>query len=273
MKYINKYSNTHEQLEYMQSLTGEDKYNALNEIIADSKKILFFGGAGVSTESGIPDFRSKDGLYNQHDVQFDMYQPEYLLSRECLYHNPKVFFEFYRQKMNVEGIKPNRAHYKLAEMEQKGKLLGVITQNIDGLHQKAGSKKVYEIHGTTLKNYCTKCGAELPSDYIFKNTDPIPRCNCLNANGKICNGMVRPDVTLYGENLPHAFVEASDLVLSADCLIVGGTSLTVFPAAGIVSNFHGKYLIIIAKDGTDYDSYADLAFNESIGDVFEKIII
>lgn len=267
MKYLDKYPSTLDQLAYTQSLVGDEKYEALNEMISASENVVFFGGAGVSTESGIPDFRSKDGLYNQHDVQFDKYQPEYLLSHSCLYNNPKVFYEFYRQKMNVDGIEPNRAHLKLAKMEAAGKLSGVITQNIDGLHQKAGSKKVFEIHGTTLRNYCVKCGKDYPSDYIFKSADAIPKCTK-------CGRMVRPDVTLYEEKLPKSAWEgANNIVLNADMLIVGGTSLTVFPAANIIPYFHGKYLIIINRDPTDYDKYADIVFHESIGDVFSKIEI
>lgn len=266
-KFLKNFDSSLKQLEYFQSITGEDKYTLLNEILADSKHIVFFGGAGVSTESGIPDFRSKDGLYNQHDVQFDKYKPEYLLSRSCLYNNPKVFFEFYRQKMNVEGIEPNRAHLKLAEMEKMAKLDGIITQNIDGLHQKAGSINVQEIHGTTHRNYCVKCKKEFPSDYIFKSTDAIPKC-------PHCNNMVRPDVTLYEENLPKvAWKNAEDLLFAADCFIVGGTSLSVYPAANLIAHYHGKYLIIINKQETSYDKYADVVFHESIGDVFSKIIL
>lgn len=272
MKHINKYEDRTEQFEYMQSLIGQDKYDALNEMISESKHIVFFGGAGVSTESGIPDFRSKDGLYNQHDVQFDKYKPEYLLSRSCLYNNPKVFYEFYRQKMDVRTISPNKAHFKLAEMEKAGKLDGVITQNIDGLHQKAGSQKVWEIHGTTLKNYCVKCGAVYPSDYIFNNTDAVPKCTNTVKGERTCNCQIRPAVTLYEENLPkEAWDMANNLVFDADMLIVGGTSLTVYPAAYLVPHFKGKYLVIISKDGTDYDKYADLSFHESIGHVFEQI--
>ena len=158
MKHLGKFSSRKEESAYLRSLKGEEKYEAFSEIIKQSKHIAFFGGAGVSTESGIPDFRSKDGLYNQHDVRFDRYEPEYLLSSACLYHEPKVFFEFYRQKMDARHCMPNRAHYKLALMEKEGKLDGIITQNIDGLHQKAGSETVYEIHGSTLRNYCDRCG-------------------------------------------------------------------------------------------------------------------
>ena len=173
----------------------------LKEYIKESKKIVFFGGAGVSTESGIPDFRSKDGLYNQHDVQFDKYEPEYLLSRECLYNNPKVFYEFYRQKMDTRNIEPNITHKVLAKMEQIGKLEAIVTQNIDGLHQKAGSKNVFEIHGTTRRNYCSKCKMEYHPDFIFNTKDAIPKCEC--------RGLIRPDVTLYGENLPTKAVDNS----------------------------------------------------------------
>ncbi len=239
-------------------------YEELNKIIAQSHSIVFFGGAGVSTESGIPDFRSKDGLYNQHDVQFDAYEPEYLLSHDCLYHEPKVFFEYYRQKLNTDSIQPNAAHYKLAEMEKAGKLAGIVTQNIDGLHQKAGSKKVLEIHGTTARNYCTKCGKELPADFLFASKEDIPHC-------PDCGGMARPDVTLYGESLPPAFEEALDLISRADCLIIGGTSLAVYPAASLINYFRGPHLVIINKQETPRDNMAELVFHESIGQVLSQI--
>lgn len=262
--YIDKYSDRKKEDAYLRSLEGDEKYAALNEIIQASKHIAFFGGAGVSTESGIPDFRSKDGLYNQHDVQFDRYTPEYLLSNPCLENDTKVFFEFYRQKMNVEGIKPNKAHYKLAEMEQKGKLDGIMTQNIDGLHQLAGSRNVYELHGSTKRNYCERCGKIYPPDYIFKSKESIPHCTC--------GGVVRPDVTLYGEMLPEkAWYESEKLVTRADCLIVGGTSLTVYPAASLVTAYGGRYLIVINRDATPSDRKATLCFHENIGDVFEHI--
>ncbi|HAJ74365.1 MAG TPA: NAD-dependent protein deacylase [Lachnospiraceae bacterium] len=243
----------------------EEKYAELNRIIQECDHIVFFGGAGVSTESGIPDFRSKDGLYNQHDVQFDRFSPEYLLSNDCLYRQSKVFFEFYRQKMNVEGIEPNAAHKKLAEMEAKGKLDGVITQNIDGLHQKAGSVNVQEIHGTTLRNYCSVCRKEVSPDFIFKSMDPIPKC-------PYCGGMVRPDVTLYGEGLPNdAWMNSIRLLHNADCMIVGGTSLSVYPAASLIDDFAGRYLIIINRDLTNRDRSASLVFHESIGEVLSHI--
>ena len=239
-------------------------YEELNRIINESKHIVFFGGAGVSTESGIPDFRSKDGLYNQHDVRFDNYSPEYLLSIDCLEDEPKVFYEFYRQKLNVDGIEPNGAHIMLAKMEKAGKLDGVITQNIDGLHQKAGSRIVYEIHGSTLRNYCDRCGKKYPEDYIYDSSEPVPHCEC--------GGMIRPDVTLYGESLPvHAWEGAERLIQKADCLIVGGTSLTVYPAASLVRYYSGGYLVIVNRDATGQEEWADLAFHESIGEVFSHI--
>jgi len=242
-----------------------DEYAKLNSIVAQSEHIVFFGGAGVSTESGIPDFRSKDGLYNQHDVKFDRYSPEYLLSIDCLVDHPNVFFEFYRQKLNTAGIEPNRAHYKLAEMEKAGKLDGVITQNIDGLHQRAGSRNVQEIHGSTLRNYCMKCHEKYPADFIFKSEGPIPIC-------PKCGGMVRPDVTLYGEGLPQtAWIESKRLIYNADLLIIGGTSLAVQPAAYLAYDFPGKYLVIINRDKTARDRGATLVFHENITKVLDAI--
>lgn len=242
-----------------------DKYEELNRIIKESKHIVFFGGAGVSTESGIPDFRSTDGLYNQHDVQFDGYTPEYLLSIDCLEDEPKVFYEFYRQKLNVDGIEPNKAHVKLAQMEAAGKLDGIITQNIDGLHQKAGSKNVQEVHGSTLRNYCKRCHKKYPADYIFSCGEQVPKC-------KICGGMVRPEVTLYGESLPgDAWDNSVRLVDNADCLIIGGTSLVVNPAASLAFAFRGKHLIVINKQVTAADNRASLCFHESISQVLDKI--
>lgn len=265
MKYYNNGLTGSKKKEFFHSLSPEEKIEALNELIAQSKHTVFFGGAGVSTESGIPDFRSKDGLYNQHDVQFDQYQPEYLLSHDCLYYEPKVFFEFYRQKMNAKGCKPNKAHLKLAELEAKGKLDGVITQNIDGLHQLAGSKKVEEIHGTTHRNYCMECGEEVSEYFIFESKDEIPRC-------PKCQGMIRPDVTLYGEMLPEkAWSESERLLSKAEVFIVGGTSLSVYPAANLVNYFRGPYLIIVNRDSTSYDKYADLIFHDSIGEIFSQI--
>lgn len=241
-------------------------YDKLREYIEESNNIVFFGGAGVSTESGIPDFRSKDGLYNQHDIQFDKYEPEYLLSRECLYNNPKVFYEFYRQKMDTRNIEPNITHNVLAKMERIGKLKAIVTQNIDGLHQKAGSKNVFEIHGTTQRNYCSKCKKEYPSDYIFTVNDVIPKCEC--------RGQIRPDVTLYGEQLPeNAVMCAINAIQKADMLIVGGTSLQVYPAANYVSYFSGEHLVVINREKIKVmlNEKTDLMIVDSLGNIFREI--
>lgn len=241
-------------------------YDKLREYIEESNNIVFFGGAGVSTESGIPDFRSKDGLYNQHDIQFDKYEPEYLLSRECLYNNPKVFYEFYRQKMDTRNIEPNITHNVLAKMDRIGKLKAIVTQNIDGLHQKAGSKNVFEIHGTTQRNYCSKCKKEYPSDYIFTANEDIPKCEC--------RGQIRPDVTLYGEQLPeNAVMCAINAIQKADMLIVGGTSLQVYPAANYVSYFSGEHLVVINREKIKVmlNEETDLMIVDSLGNIFREI--
>ena len=241
-------------------------YDKLRDYIEESNNIVFFGGAGVSTESGIPDFRSKDGLYNQHDIQFDKYEPEYLLSRVCLYNNPKVFYEFYRQKMDTRNIEPNITHNVLAKMERIGKLKAIVTQNIDRLHQKAGSKNVFEIHGTTQRNYCSKCKKEYPSDYIFTANDGIPKCEC--------RGQIRPDVTLYGEQLPeNAVMCAINAIQKADMLIVGGTSLQVYPAANYVSYFSGEHLVVINREKIKVmlNEETDLMIVDSLGNVFREI--
>lgn len=246
--------------------TFEEKVEKLNSMIKECNSIVFFGGAGVSTASGIPDFRSKNGLYNQHDVQFDKYEPEYLLSRDCLFNNPKVFYEFYRQKMDTRSIQPNVTHYKLAELEGLGKLKAIVTQNIDGLHQKAGSKNVFEIHGTTQRTYCAYCGKEYEADYIFNSIEAIPRCDCSR------KGLIRPDVTLYGENLPvKASNGAYEAISNADMLIVAGTSLSVWPAAGMIDYFTGKYIVLINKGDVDKTIYADLTFNDDMTEVFKLI--
>lgn len=241
-------------------------YEKLRQYIENSNNIVFFGGAGVSTESGIPDFRSKDGLYNQHDVQFEKYEPEYLLSRECLYNNPKAFYEFYRQKMDTRKAELNITHKVLAKMEQNGKLKAIVTQNIDGLHQKAGSKNVFEIHGTTRRNYCSKCGKEYAPDFIFNSKDAIPKCKC--------RGQIRPDVTLYGEHLPNGAVGgAAEAIWNADMLIVGGTYLTVYPAASFISNFHGEHLVVINQEKIKVvlNPNTDLMITDSLGNVFREI--
>lgn len=245
---------------------NKEQLEKLKEYINESRNIVFFGGAGVSTESGIPDFRSKDGLYNQHDVQFEKYEPEYLLSRDCLYNNPKILYEFYRQKMDTRNVGPNITHKVLAKMEEMGKLKAVVTQNIDGLHQKAGSKNVFEIHGTTQRNYCSKCKMEYHSDFIFNTKEAIPKCEC--------RGLIRPDVTLYGENLPKDAVNnAIKAICDADCLIIGGTSLKVYPAASFISYFSGKHLIVINKEKLDVslNEDTDLMIQDSLGNIFSKI--
>ena len=245
----------------------DEKITKLKDFIEKANDIVFFGGAGVSTESGVPDFRSKDGLYNQRDVRFERYEPEYLLSHECLYNEPEVFFEFYRQKLDTSGIKPNAAHYALAELEKRGKLSAVITQNIDGLHQLAGSKNVFEIHGTTQKNYCMRCGKKYPADYIYKSKTNIPRCGC--------GGIVRCDVTLYGEQLPEEAVEGAVSAISkADMLIIGGTSLTVYPAASYIQYFRGKYLAVINKSPISFfqRTLNYVQINDAIGKVLKETV-
>ena len=232
----------------------------LQQIIDECNKIVFFGGAGVSTESGIPDFRSVDGLYNQ---KYD-YPPEEILSHTFFYSHTIVFFKFYRDKMLIENVKPNKAHLKLAELEKAGKLSAVVTQNIDGLHQAAGSKKVYELHGSTLRNYCTKCRKFFDADYI-KNNTPIPYCD-------ECGGLVKPDVVLYEEGLEGDTVNgALEAISDADCLIIAGTSLTVYPAASFVRYFRGKYLVLINRDETPMDKNADLVIHDKVGEVLSKI--
>lgn len=241
-------------------------YEKLREYINKSNNIVFFGGAGVSTESGIQDFRSKDGLYNQHDVRFDQYEPEYLLSKECLYNNSKVFYEFYRQKLDTRDVEPNITHKVLAKMEAAGKLSAIVTQNIDGLHQKVGSKNVFEIHGTTQRNYCSKCGKSYPADFLYEFKDSIPKCEC--------GGLIRPDVTLYGEGLPKAAVsDALNAISRADMLIVGGTSLQVYPAAQFITYFQGNHLVVINKEKLDImmNPETDLMITDSLGNVFQEI--
>ncbi|MCR4788890.1 MAG: NAD-dependent protein deacylase [Lachnospiraceae bacterium] len=242
-----------------------EEIRLFDKYIKESNSITFFGGAGVSTESGIPDFRSKDGLYNQHDVRFDKYQPEYLLSHTCLMREPNVYFEFHRQKLDTRKIEPNNAHKYLAKLEEQGKLLGVVTQNIDGLHQKAGSKKVFEIHGSAQRNYCMRCGKKYPSDYIFESDEPIPKCEC--------GGTIRPDITLYEEGLPDDQVNgAIDAISKADMLIIGGTSLTVYPAASFINYFKGRYLVIINQSELSVRKTDNtLIIKERIGKVFTEL--
>ena len=250
------------------SMTLDEKIAKLQSFIDSARSAVFFGGAGVSTESGVPDFRSKDGLYNVRDVRFDGYRPEYLLSHTCLVREPQVFFEFYRQKMDARGVQPNAAHLKLAELERAGKLAAVVTQNIDGLHQKAGSVNVFEIHGTTARNYCMRCGKPFPADFIYDCAEPVQHCDC--------GGIVRCDVTLYEEPLPDDAVRgAVSAIANADLLIIGGTSLTVYPAASYVRYFRGDRLVIINKEHLPYplDPVKDLEINAPIGKVLSHLTV
>ena len=250
---------------FRKSLSEEQKVDLFREIIGASSRIVFLGGAGVSTESGIPDFRSKDGLYRKKDKKFSRYRPEYLLSDQCLHREPEVFFSYFRKNLGCRTIRPNAAHIKLAQMEKDGKLDGVITQNIDGLHQKAGSINVQEIHGSALRSYCVSCRKEYGPDFIFESSDPIPKC-------PVCGKMVRPDVTLYGEMLPDpAYDNAIRLLQFADCLIIGGTSLEVGSAAGLAHSYHGKHLVIINKGKTKMEGRADIVFHDSIGKVLGQV--
>ena len=236
-----------------------DNIQQLADIVKNSERIVFFGGAGVSTESGIPDFRSVDGLYNQ---QWD-YPPETILSHTFFMEKTEEFYRFYRAKMICRGAKPNAAHLKLAELEKQGKLTAVVTQNIDGLHQAAGSKKVYELHGSVLRNYCTKCHKFFDIDFIA-DSEGVPRCDC--------GGVVKPDVVLYEEGLDNDTVNGAVKAISkADTLIIGGTSLNVYPAAGLIRYFRGGNLVIINMSPTQMDKNADLLICDKIGSVFSKI--
>ncbi len=233
----------------------------LQEMINDSKSIVFFGGAGVSTESGIPDFRSVDGLYNQ---KYD-YPPETMLSHTFFETHTAEFFKFYRDKMICQGVKPNKAHLKLAELERAGRLKAVVTQNIDGLHTLAGNKKVYELHGSVHRNYCTKCGKFYGIDAII-NSDGVPRCEC--------GGIIKPDVVLYEEGLDNDTVNgAVAAIASCDMLIIAGTSMTVYPAAGLIRYFRGKYLVEINRDATAIDDQCDLVIHDKVGETLGRITV
>ena len=237
----------------------DSKIETLKTWIEASDNIVFFGGAGVSTESGIPDFRSVDGLYHQ---QFD-YPPETILSHTFFYQHPEYFYRFYRQKMLPLEAQPNAAHKKLAELEDAGKLRAVITQNIDGLHQKAGSKTVLELHGSIWRNYCTRCGKFYPPEFI-RDCAGVPKC--------ACGGVVKPDVVLYEEGLSEDVLHRAVHAISrADVLIVGGTSLTVYPAAGLIRYYRGSHLVLINRDETPYDTAADLVLRDPIGQVFAQV--
>ena len=231
----------------------------LKEWISESSSIVFFGGAGVSTESGIPDFRSVDGLYNQ---SFE-YDPETIISRSFFQQDPEYFFRFYREKMMPLDFEPNVTHKVLAELEFQGKLKAIVTQNIDGLHQKAGSKTVYEIHGSVWRNYCTCCGASCSAEHI-KYNDGIPRCQC--------GGIFKPDVVLYEEPLNNETVQGAVMAIGeADMLIVAGTSLTVYPAAGMIDFYQGDKLVLINRDPTPYDDQANLVLHRNLGEVFSNL--
>ena len=237
----------------------EDKVVRLREMVRQSDNIVFFGGAGVSTESGIPDFRSVDGLYNQKWK----YPPETILSHSFFERDPAEYYRFHREKLVIDGVKPNRAHLRLAELETEGKLRAVITQNIDGLHQAAGSKNVLELHGSILRSYCSRCRRPYPAEKM-NHGQGLPRC--------ACGGIIRPDIVLYEEPLDDDVVRrAIDYIRKADVLIIGGTSLNVYPAGGLINYYKGHKLVLVNLSETPYDSYADLVIHEKIGDVFSQI--
>ena len=237
----------------------DEKIEKFVKLVKDSDNIVFFGGAGVSTESGIPDFRSKDGLYNQKYK----YPPEEILSHTFFMRKTEEFYKFYREKMNSLKYEPNITHLKLAELEKQGKLKAVVTQNIDGLHQKAGSKNVFELHGSVLRNHCMKCNKFYNAESVFES-EGIPICEC--------GGIIKPDVVLYEEGLDDMVIDgAVKAIMNADLLIVAGTSLTVQPASGLINYYRGNKLVLINRDNTHYDSIASLVINESLGSVFSNI--
>lgn len=241
------------------------KINKFAELIRQSNNIVFFGGAGVSTESGMKDYRSEDGLYNT--VKKYKVSPETILSHSFFETHPDVFYDFYYNHFLNTSAEPNRAHLALAELERQGKLKAVVTQNIDGLHQRAGSRNVIELHGTTLKHYCTACKAVMPNEQVKSLRGQIPRC-------EKCNHIVRPDVVLYEEPLNQSVIEAAVLAISsADMLIIGGTSLAVYPAANFIRYFNGENIVLINRDETRYDGMATLVFRESIGEVLESVLL
>lgn len=232
----------------------------LQSMIDESNKIVFFGGAGVSTESGIKDFRSVDGLYNE---KYD-YPPEVMLSRSFFNEHKKEFYKFYKDKLNCLAVEPNVTHKYLKGLEDNGKLSAIVTQNIDGLHEKAGNKNIYLLHGTIYKNHCMMCDKEYDASYVFNYQDIVPKCTC--------GGVIKPDVVLYEEGLDEDTVNgAIDAISNADMLIIGGTSLVVYPAASFIRYFRGKYLVIINKDATNFDSSADLVIHDKLGNVFSNL--
>ena len=227
----------------------------LQSMIDECNNIVFFGGAGVSTESGIKDFRGKDGIYKEN--------PEYMLSSTCFYEETDKFYKFYKDKMNCLSAKPNITHNYLKKLEDNSKLSAIITQNIDGLHTKAGNKNVYEIHGTIMRNYCIKCNKEYSAEYVF-NSNGIPKCSC--------GGIIKPDVVLYGESLPeYEYSSSIESIIKSDMLIVAGTSLLVEPASSLVRLFNGKYLVILNRDSTPYDYLADLVIHDDLKNIFSKL--
>ena len=239
----------------------QEEVRKLQEIIDDSRRIVFFGGAGVSTESGIPDFRSAEGIYHQHYK----YAPEQVVSHSFFKAHPDVFYEFYKEKMMCLDAEPNAAHRKLAQLEEAGRLTAVITQNIDGLHQKAGSKKVYELHGSIHRNYCQKCGRFYDAAFV-KEAPGIPRCEC--------GGIIKPDVVLYEESLDSMTIEKSvRAIAEADTLIIGGTSLVVYPAAGFIDYFRGRHLVVINKSATAREVGAELSISAPIGEILGQITV
>lgn len=236
-----------------------DRIKELKEVIANSENIVFFGGAGVSTESGIPDFRSKDGLYNQ---KFE-FPPEEILSYTFFMNHPDEFFRFYKEKMNALPYEPNITHKKLTELEQSGKLKAIITQNIDGLHQKCGSKNVLELHGSILRNFCMKCHTFYDANYVFESVE-VPRCTC--------GSIIKPDVVLYEEPLDETILtKAIQKIEEAEVLIVAGTSLSVYPANRLILYFKGKKLVLLNKDDTPYDTLANLVIHDSLGNIFKYV--
>ncbi|HBM33276.1 MAG TPA: NAD-dependent protein deacylase [Lachnospiraceae bacterium] len=241
----------------------EDKVVQLKQIIEESDNIVFFGGAGVSTESGIPDFRSVDGLYNQKYK----FPPEEIISHSFYMKNKEEFYRFYKDRMLYEDAQPNVTHKALAKLEQMGKLKAIVTQNIDGLHQMAGSKTVYELHGSVHRNYCTKCHKFFDLDSMLALDGNIPHCDK-------CGGIVKPDVVLYEEGLDNATIEgAIRAISSADLLIIGGTSLVVYPAASFINYYRGKDMVLINKSSTGYDNEASLVINDAIGEVLKEAVL
>ncbi len=239
----------------------EEKWDTLRRWLAESENIVFFGGAGCSTESGVPDFRSVDGLYHQ---QYD-YPPETILSHTFFEEKTEEFYRFYKAKMLALDAKPNPAHLALAKLEERGRLKAVVTQNIDGLHQAAGSKAVFELHGSVHRNYCTKCHKFFDARYI-QASHGVPHCD-------VCGGLIKPDVVLYEEPLDETvMVGAVEAIRRADTLIVGGTSLVVYPAAGLIRYYTGKRLVLINKDATPYDAYANLVLHAPLGEVFSQVV-